>query len=197
MPVHGTRGTTRSEGCLLLYSVVGNSLIFPICLTSQIRSRSPTPGASLSARQEVPEVEAPVHLAPHQAQQGAQEDRVLPQVAAVQVCDGLEGVDATHLQARTPGGKVVLQLSGTEEGRVKHSDAPSSRSRCGASHALLPMYFSRMPAFSFIPQNYGSDALLVASHPLSPPGFLGKWGSFAQQRPLALSGVQRLSAATD
>ena len=29
-PVHGTRGTTRSEGCLLLYSVVGNSLIFPI-----------------------------------------------------------------------------------------------------------------------------------------------------------------------
>ena len=30
MPVHGTRGTTGSEGCLLLYSVVGNSLIFPI-----------------------------------------------------------------------------------------------------------------------------------------------------------------------
>ena len=30
MPVHGTRGTTGSEGCLLLYSVVGNSLIFPM-----------------------------------------------------------------------------------------------------------------------------------------------------------------------
>ena len=30
MPVHGTRGTTGSEGCLLLYSAVGNSLIFPI-----------------------------------------------------------------------------------------------------------------------------------------------------------------------
>ena len=30
MPVHGTRGATGSEGCLLLYSVVGNSLIFPI-----------------------------------------------------------------------------------------------------------------------------------------------------------------------
>ena len=29
-PVHGTRGTTGSEGCLLLYSAVGNSLIFPI-----------------------------------------------------------------------------------------------------------------------------------------------------------------------
>ena len=28
--MHGTRGTTGSEGCLLLYSVVGNSLIFPI-----------------------------------------------------------------------------------------------------------------------------------------------------------------------
>ena len=30
MPVHGTSGTTGSEDCLLLYSVVGNSLIFPI-----------------------------------------------------------------------------------------------------------------------------------------------------------------------
>ena len=25
MPVHGTRGTTGSEGCLLVYSVVGKS----------------------------------------------------------------------------------------------------------------------------------------------------------------------------
>ena len=65
-----------------------------------------------------------VHPAPHQAQQGAQEDRVSPQVAAVQGCDGLEGVDAAHLQARTPGGEVVLQLSRTEEGRVKHGDVP-------------------------------------------------------------------------
>ena len=30
MPVHGTRGTTGSEGCLLVYSVVGKSLIFPV-----------------------------------------------------------------------------------------------------------------------------------------------------------------------
>ena len=41
IPVHGTRGTTGSEGCLLLYSAVGNSLIFPmtlfLCLTCQIR----------------------------------------------------------------------------------------------------------------------------------------------------------------
>ena len=65
-----------------------------------------------------------LRLAPHQAQQGAQEDRVSPQVAAVQVCDGLEGVDAAHLQARAPGGEVVLQLSRTEEGRVKHGDVP-------------------------------------------------------------------------
>ena len=47
-------------------------------------------------------VEAPVYLAPHQAQQGAQEDRVLLQETALQVCDGLEGVDAAHLQGRTP-----------------------------------------------------------------------------------------------
>ena len=86
-----------------------------------LRSRT-SPGAA--SRQEVTEVEAPVYLAPRQAQQGAQEDRVLLQETAVQVCDGLKGVDAAHLQGRTPGGEVVLQLSGTEEGRVKHSYVP-------------------------------------------------------------------------
>ena len=41
-----------------------------------VRGGGPAPGtASLSARQEVPEVEAPVHPAPHQAQQGAQEEK--------------------------------------------------------------------------------------------------------------------------
>ena len=38
--MHGTRGTTGSEGCLLLYSGVGKSLIFPmtfLCVTCQIR----------------------------------------------------------------------------------------------------------------------------------------------------------------
>ena len=42
MPVHGTSGTTGSEGCLLLYSGVGKSLIFPmtfLCVTCQIRRR--------------------------------------------------------------------------------------------------------------------------------------------------------------
>ena len=71
--------------------------------------------------------------------QGA-EDRVSPQVAAVQVCDGLEGVGATHLQARAPPGKVVFQLSGTEEGRVQHRDVAQQpvqvRSQPIASHAL-------------------------------------------------------------
>ena len=44
-----------------------------------VRAGGPAPGAaSLSARQEATEVEAPVYLAPCQAQQGAQEDRVLP-----------------------------------------------------------------------------------------------------------------------
>ena len=54
------------------------------------------------------EVEAPVHLVPHQAQPGAQEDRVPSQKAAVQVRDGLKGVGATHLQARAPPGELVL-----------------------------------------------------------------------------------------
>ena len=94
------------------------------------------PARSLSARQEVTEVEAPVYFAPRQAQQGAQEDRVLPQVTAVQVCDGLKGVDTTHRQGRTPGGEVVLQLFRAEEGRVR-----------GANQDLLPMYFSCTPAF--------------------------------------------------
>ena len=30
MPVRGTKGVTGSEACLLVYSVVGKSLIFPI-----------------------------------------------------------------------------------------------------------------------------------------------------------------------
>ena len=34
---------------------------------------------------------------------------------------------------------------------MKHSDVPSSRSTCGANHDLLPIYFSCMPAFRFIP----------------------------------------------
>ena len=119
------------------------------------------------------EVEAPVYLAPCQAQQGVPEDRVLPQVAAVQVCDGLEGVDAAHLQGRTPGCEVVLQLSRAEEGRVK---SPSSRSTCGASQDLLPMYFSCMPAFRFIPvslpgfpaSNLGSKAKEMGKIKLFP-----------------------------
>ena len=63
-----------------------------------------------------------VHLAPHQAQQGAQEDRVLSQVTALQVCDGLKGVDATHLQGRTPGG----QLSGTDRASFAYVAASSA-----------------------------------------------------------------------
>ena len=42
----------------------------------------------------------------------------------MQVCDGLKGVDAAHLQDRTPGCEVVLQLSRAEEGRVKQGDVP-------------------------------------------------------------------------
>ena len=102
-------------------AAVRRSPTFPrsCCAAGRTRRRPGAGTASQCARQEAPGVEAPVHPAPHQAQQGAQEDRVSPQVAAVQVCDGLEGVDAAHLQARTPGGEVVLQLSRTEEGRVK------------------------------------------------------------------------------
>ena len=37
--MHGTRGTTGSEGCLLVHSVVGNSLIFPIRPFALLRSR--------------------------------------------------------------------------------------------------------------------------------------------------------------
>ena len=62
-------------------------------------ARSHLSEAVVRAHQKATEVEAPVYLAPRQAQQGAQEDRVLPQVTALQVCDGLEGVDTTHLRA--------------------------------------------------------------------------------------------------
>ena len=50
MPVHGTRGTTGSEGCLLLYSVVGNSLIFPISFALLAKFEAGKPGGeSVSA----------------------------------------------------------------------------------------------------------------------------------------------------
>ena len=46
--MHGTRGTTGSEGCLLLYSVVGNSLIFPISFAFKFEAGKPG-GESVSA----------------------------------------------------------------------------------------------------------------------------------------------------
>ena len=42
--MHGTRGTTGSEGCLLLYSVVGNSLIFPISFALLAKLEGGKPG---------------------------------------------------------------------------------------------------------------------------------------------------------
>ena len=50
MPVHGTRGATGSEDCLLLYSVVGNSLIFPISFALLAKFEAGKPGGeSVSA----------------------------------------------------------------------------------------------------------------------------------------------------
>ena len=47
--MHGTSGTTGSEDCLLLYSVVGNSLIFPIPLRYLPNLKPGSRAASLSA----------------------------------------------------------------------------------------------------------------------------------------------------
>ena len=88
----------------------------------------------------------------------------MPQVAAVQVCNGLEGV---HLQARAPPGEVVLQLSGTEEGEVQHRDVAQQQVQARSQ----PMYFRCMPPFSFIPESSGCDAVDIASLPDLPPGF--------------------------
>ena len=42
--MHGTRGTTGSEDCFLLYSVVGNSLIFPISFALLAKFEAGNPG---------------------------------------------------------------------------------------------------------------------------------------------------------
>ena len=83
------------------------------------------PRARWTARGAVPgrsEVEALVYLAPCQAQQGAQEDRVLSRSGA-----GLQRAQRRRRHA-PPGpdtdGEVVFQLFRAEEGRVKHSDVP-------------------------------------------------------------------------
>ena len=48
--MHGTSGTTGSEDCLLLYSVVGNSLIFPISFALLAKFEAGKPGGeSVSA----------------------------------------------------------------------------------------------------------------------------------------------------
>ena len=59
-------------------AAVRRSPTFPrsCCATGRMSRRPNARHGPLSARQEATEVEAPVHLAPHQAQQGAQEDRV-------------------------------------------------------------------------------------------------------------------------
>ena len=82
------------------------------------------------------EVEAPAYFAPRQAQQGAQEDRVLPQVAAVQVWGS---------KASTP-----RTFRGTPAFQSRRRESEAQR-RPRANHDLLPMYFSCMPAFRFIP----------------------------------------------
>ena len=48
--MHGTSGTTGSENSLLLYSVVGNSLIFPISFALLAKFEAVKPGGkSVSA----------------------------------------------------------------------------------------------------------------------------------------------------
>ena len=42
--MHGSSGTTGSEDCLLLYSVVGNSLIFPISFALLAKFEAGKPG---------------------------------------------------------------------------------------------------------------------------------------------------------
>ena len=69
IPVHGTRGTTGSEGCLLLYSAVGNSLIFPIsfALLPKFDAGKPASetGINLKAGMRVKYMGSKSWLAPH------------------------------------------------------------------------------------------------------------------------------------
>ena len=55
--MHGTSGTTRSEGCLLVYSVVGKSLIFPIRPFALLPtgSRPASPGSEAGSMASLPE----------------------------------------------------------------------------------------------------------------------------------------------
>ena len=139
----------QSAGTLDLYSM-------------QIRA-SAFEGESVSvterARQEAPGVEAPVP-APHQAQQGAQEDRVSPQVAAVQVCDGLEG-------AGRRGSAPAFQ------NRRRESEARRRPPAAGPCEELttpyFPKYFSCIPALWFIRKTQGAQCC-TALHSLKTLG---------------------------
>ena len=122
------------------------------CCAAGRTSRPPCARQAVAARLEAPEVEAPVHLLPRQAQQGAQEDRAPSQIAAAQVRDGLEGVGATHLQARAPPGS--------------HDLLPCTSAACGrplvsGKHASQ----KTVEAIRAEPYCFGSDIILPTSLP--------------------------------
>ena len=59
-------------------------------------------------------------------------------VPQVEVCDGLEGVDVAHLQGRTPGCEVVLQLSRAEEGSEAQQRPPATGPRVELARICFP-----------------------------------------------------------
>ena len=96
----------------------------------------------------------------------------MPQVAAAQVCDGLEGVDAAHLQGRTPGCKVVS----TPAFQSRRRESEAQRCPPAAGPRVEPTTICFMPAFRFIPvslpgfpaSNLGSKAKEMGKIKLFP-----------------------------
>ena len=191
MPVHGTRGTTGSEGCLLLYSAVGNSLIFPISFALLPKFDAGKPdsetGMNLKAGMRLKYMGSKSWLAPHV-------DRLLGDVAVLHSPFFGSGKLEYYLATRRP----ALEVRG-----VDAFEPVANLHRCYLKQDpvfLRPLlrlagrkidrrfYFSRL-----LPGTQrGAGRRAACSYVLLRNSFSGKWGSFAQQRPLALSSVRRL-----
>ena len=221
--MHGTRGTTGSEGCLLLYSGVGKSLIFPIPLfllpkfdagkpggesvsallhsrtltefsgqSGRVRERVAvyrrTAGVFRRAGMQLKNMGSKAWLAPHL-------DRLLGDVAVLHSPFFGSGKLEYHLAARRPG----LEVRG-----VDAFEPVANLHRCYLRQdpvflrSLLRLVGRRVDRrFYFghlLPgaQRGRAGRRAACAYVLLRNSFSGKWGSFAQQRPLALSSVRRL-----
>ena len=190
--MQGTRGTTGSEDCLLLYSGVGNTLIFPIRpLPYFPKKPGSETGINLKAGVRLKYMGSKSWLAPHV-------DRLLGDVAVLHSPFFGSGKLEYYLATRRPALKVrgvdAFEPVANLHRCYLRQDPVFLRSllRLAGRKVDRRFYFSRLLPGT---QRGRAGRRAACSYVLLRNSFSGKWGSFAQQRPLALSSVRRMQRA--